>query len=382
MEHPPGMLFPMDSDEKYQALLRSDPAYEGRFFFAVRTTGVFCRPTCRARKPKPENVEFFADTRQALLAGYRPCKLCHPLETAEPVPAAIAGLLAEVEANPAGRIRDDELRRRGLEPETVRRWFKKHHGLTFQGYQRARRLGEAFGLIREGKPVAVAAMDAGFGSLSAFNDSFRKGFGATPTKTAATGIIRLTRLETPLGLMVAAAVEEGICLLEFAERRALETELDDLRRLLSAEVLPGPSPWFPRLRDQLAAYFAGASAGFDLPLVTPGTPFQKAVWQELRRIPYGTTRSYRDQAAALGQPAAVRAVARANGQNRIAIIIPCHRVIGADGSLTGYSGGIWRKQWLLDLEAGRLKSRKSPSIRKEPHPLTKSRKAGPPGGRN
>lgn len=336
----------MDFDACYQAVLDRDPSFIGRFIFAVRTTGVFCRPGCPARSPKAENVEFFRDAKAALLAGYRPCKLCHPLEDAEPVPAAIASLLAEVDAKPAGRIRDDELRRRGLEPQTIRRWFKKHHGLTFQGYQRARRISEAFGLIREGRPVAEAAMDAGFGSLSAF--------GAAPSRVARRKIISVTRLETPLGLMVAAAVDEGVCLLEFADRRALETELDDLCRLLDAVVLPGPSQWFAPLAQELADWFAGRRQDFDVPLVTPGTQFQQAVWQELRRIPYEETRSYAAQATALGKPQAVRAVAHANGCNRLAILIPCHRVIGADGRLTGYSGGVWRKQWLLDLEAGRL----------------------------
>ena len=341
-------------EEQYQAILDRNPAYIGRFVFAVHTTGIFCQPTCHARKPLAKHVEFFSTTQQALLAGYRPCKLCHPLETAEPVPLTIASLLAEVEADPAGRIRDDELRRRGLEPETIRRWFKKHHGLTFQGYQRARRLGQAFGLIRAGSPVTEAAMTAGFSALSTFGDNFRKRFDTAPSHSGGKAIINITRLETPLGIMLAAATTAGICLLEFADRRALESELSDLRELLDAALIPGPNPHFMRLNQQLAQYFAGDRRNFDLPLVLPGRPFQVAVWQALRQIPYGTTRSYGDQAARLGKPTAIRAVAQANGQNRLCILVPCHRVVGAKGALTGYSGGVWRKRWLLDLESGRL----------------------------
>ncbi len=150
--------------------------------------------------------------------------------------------------------------------------------------------------------------------------------------------------------MLAGATAEGVCLLEFTDRRMLETELKDLGERLQATILPGPSPHFELLRAELAEYFAGTRQTFSVPLVTPGTPFQRAVWEELRTIPYGTTRSYGQQAAALRKPEAVRAVASANGMNRVAILIPCHRVIGANGKLTGYAGGLWRKERLLQLE--------------------------------
>lgn len=344
----------MDFQEQYQAMLRSDPAYEGRFITGVRTTGIFCRPTCRARKPNIENVEFFPSTRDALLAGYRPCKLCHPLESQEPVPALIQALLDEVEERPDLRIRDDEVRARGLDPGTVRRWFQKHHGLTFQGYQRSRRLGEAFGRIRQGESVAEAALGTGFDSLSAFGDSFKKTFGAAPTKTGARRLIRVTRISTPLGLMVAAEAEGSLCLLEFADRRTVENELADLERFLEAKAIPGPSPLFDLLSRQLAGYFEGRVTRFDLPLTFPGTAFQQAVWRALLEVPYGQTRTYAGQAAVVGRPEAFRAVGTANGCNRIAIVVPCHRIVAADGGLAGYGGGLWRKRWLLDLEAGRL----------------------------
>jgi len=346
----------MDFQEQYGALVRSDPAYEGRFITGVRTTGIFCRPTCRARKPRPENVEFFSSTKEALLAGYRPCKVCHPLEPRQPIPGMIRALLDEVDARPEARIRDDAIRTRGLDPDTVRRWFKKHHGVTFQGYQRARRLSLAFERIRQGESVVSAAMGTGFDSISGFGESFRKTFGASPTKLSVQRPISVTRIATPLGLMVAAAVDEGLCLLEFADRRALETELGDLERLLNTRALSGENPLFDRLSTQLDAYFSGTLRVFDLPLVLPGTPFQRAAWNALLAVPYGQTRTYRDQAAAVNRPAAVRAVGTANGHNRICVVVPCHRVVATDGSLAGYGGGLWRKRWLLDLESDRLPS--------------------------
>lgn len=334
----------------YRALASRDRSYEGIFVAGIRTTGVFCRPGCRARTPKRENVAFFAAAKDALDAGYRPCKLCRPMEPVGAVPPGIARVLALLRDDPMARVRDAQLRAMGLEPSAVRRWFRRHHGMTFQGYQRALRIGRACGTIIRGEKVAAAAFDHGWGSLSGFGHSFKKQTGHSPGNGKTTAIIHLTRIPTPLGLMVAGAVEQGVCLLEFADRRALETELQQLRQLLHAEVVPGESPHFDLLQRELAEYFRGERDAFTVPVVAPGTAFQRKVWAGLRTIPYGTTRSYGEQAARLKMPAAVRAVARANGANRISIIIPCHRVIGGDGKLTGYGGGLWRKQYLLDLE--------------------------------
>ncbi|WP_426491899.1 bifunctional transcriptional activator/DNA repair enzyme AdaA [Hymenobacter sp. 102] len=339
--------------ECYHALVARNAAYEGRFIAAVRTTGIFCRPTCRARKPKAENVEFFATTREALVHGYRPCKVCAPLAaTGSDAPAFVAQLLARLAADPATRIRDEHLRALGLEPATVRRWFLRTHGLTFQAYQRLYRLNTAFKQLQSGSPVTEAAFGSGYESLSGFQESFRTVFGAAPSHSRQQQVIDLTRLDTPLGPMVAAATAAGVCLLEFTDRRGLETELQDLSRRVQAPVVQGENPHFGPLRAQLAEYFAGTRRNFTVPLHTPGSAFQQQVWQALTRIPYGHTRSYGHQAATLQRPQAVRAVAAANGQNRVAILIPCHRVIGADGKLTGYAGGLWRKQRLLELENG------------------------------
>ena len=334
----------------YQAFLERDSRFEGLFVVAVRTTGVFCRPTCSARKPKRENVEFLRTPREALLHGYRPCKLCDPMGVPGDASPALRALLDEVREAPERRIGDQALRERGLDPDSVRRWFQKHHGMTFHAYCRALRLTRAFGRIRAGEEVGPAAFSTGYGSLSGFTESFTRETGFSPGKSRDRRLVTVARLLTPLGPMVAGATEEGICLLEFADRRMLETQVGRLRRFLSAEVLPGTSPHLEALDRELGEYFAGSRRTFDLPLVLTGTSFQERVWNELLTIPYGTTRSYQEQAERLGVPAAVRAVARANGDNRISILVPCHRVIGKDGKLTGYGGGLWRKQHLLDLE--------------------------------
>lgn len=337
--------------ECYRALVAKDVSYEGRFVAAVKTTGIFCRPTCTARKPKPENVEFFSTTKQALLHGYRPCKVCPPLTPRDATPAFIQSLLRQLAEAPTVKITDYALRQQGLEPATVRRWFLRQHGITFHAYQRLSRINRAFKKLQSGETVTAAAFDSGYESLSGFQDSFKAIFGVAPTRSRQQQIINLTRLETPLGTMLACGTEEGICLLEFTDRRMLETELQDLARRLRATIVQSDNLHFRLLREQLAEYFAGTRQEFSVPLLTPGTAFQQAVWQELGRIPYGTTRSYGQQAVALSRPGAVRAVAAANGMNRVAILIPCHRVVGADGHLTGYAGGLWRKKWLLELES-------------------------------
>ena len=341
----------MLSDEvMYKALLEKDISYEGQFVTGVKTTGIFCRTTCTARKPLRENVEFFVTAKEAILNGYRPCKICSPLENIGSTPPQIQKLLAELNENPSLKLKDDDIVSRGIEPNTLRRWFKKNHGITFQAYQRMQRINTAFTKIRKGESVAGVAFDAGYESLSGFTDSYTSLIGTTPSKSKDKEIIHMTRLETPLGPMFACATEEGICSLEFTDRRMLETELKAMSKEFNAVVLQGASKYFEPLKQQLDEYFKGTRKEFDLPLVLKGTDFQKEVWKELLRIPYGSTRSYKQQSIALNNLKAIRAVASANGMNRIAIIIPCHRVIGEDGSMTGYGGGIWRKKRLLDIE--------------------------------
>lgn len=329
-----------------------DASFDGVFFTAVKTTGIFCRPTCPARSPKPENVEFFGTARDATFAGYRPCKRCFPLVPSGQAPDWLRPLLDEVEAEPAKRWRDADLRERGLTPERVRRWFQQEHGMSFHAYNRGRRLGLALARLGDGGDLLTTGLDAGWESASGFSAAMAQLAGRSPGRTRDATVVRVRRLLTPLGPMVAGAVDEGLCLLEFAERRMLGRQFETLRRRLDAVLTPGDHPHLATIETELAAYFAGADAGFSVPLMNPGTDFQLAVWSELKRISRGATTSYGALAARLGRPTAARAVARANGANRIAIVIPCHRVVGADGSLTGYAGGTWRKQRLLELEGG------------------------------
>jgi len=334
----------------YQALVAKDISYEGIFIAGVKTTGIFCRPTCPARKPKVENVEFFKTTKDAILKGYRPCKVCNPLEKLGETPGYIKKILEELNNNPSKKFKDWDLVQKGIEPSKIRRWFLKNHGITFHSYQRMFRINSAFKKIQHGESVTSVAFDTGYESLSGFTDSFKSVFGVSPSNSKNKQIINITRLETPLGIMFAGATEQGICLLEFTDRKMLETELKSLAILLNANILQGLNKHLEQLKQQLEEYFEGKRKEFTIPLFTPGTEFQQSVWKTLQTIPYGSTRSYKQQAELLQKPEAVRAVANANGMNRISIIIPCHRVIGADGNLTGYGGGLWRKKWLLDLE--------------------------------
>lgn len=334
----------------YQASLTKDISFEGVFFTAVKTTGIFCRPSCTARKPKIENVDFFKTSKECILKGYRPCKVCKPLEKLNETPAFIKLLIEELAENPSLKFKDYDLVKRGLEPSQIRRWFIKNHGITFQAYQRMFRINSAFKKIQNGESVTETAFESGFESLSGFGDSFKTIFGVSPKNSKTKNLIDLKRIETPLGTMYACAVEEGICLLEFSDRKMLETELKTLAKLYNATIIQGNNKHFDILEKQLSEYFEGKRKQFSVSLSTPGSEFQNIVWKELQNIPFGSTKSYKQQAEAINKSSAIRAVANANGMNRISILIPCHRVIGTDGKLTGYGGGLWRKQHLLELE--------------------------------
>ena len=340
----------LSADIMYQASFNKNPDFEGVFWMGVKTTGIFCRPTCTARKPKSENVEFFQNTKDAILKGYRPCKVCKPLENPNETPEYIQKILEELRENPALKFKDFDLVQRGVEPATVRRWFQKNHGMTFQAFQRMFRLNTAFKKIQQGDNIMETAYDSGFESLSGFNESFKTIFGVSPKNSKTQKIIDLKRIETPIGTMYAAATVEGICMLEFTDRKMLETEFKDLAKSLNAIIIQGENPHFIPLEKELAEYFLGKRTEFTVPLSPVGTDFQKSVWKVLMKIPYGETWNYKKQSEVLGDAKKVRAVANANGMNKISILIPCHRVIGSNGTLTGYGGGIWRKQKLLELE--------------------------------
>ena len=335
--------------EMERAYLERDASYNGLFVLGVRTTGIFCRPTCPARKPLPKNVEYFPTARAALAAGYRPCKRCRPLDS-DDQPRWVSELLAEVERDPSSRITDGDLRNRGVDPATVRRHFLRHYGMTFHAFARARRLSGALNQIREGRTLDDVAFESGYESHSGFRDAFTRTFGNAPGRYRNRECVFLAWLRSPLGPLVAGATDEGICLLEFTDRRMLEAQFATIQRLFKSPIVPGSNAHLETLETELASYFAGSLRHFSVPLVYPGTPFQQRVWEQLLAIPFGETRSYEELAAALGKPSAARAVGRANGLNRIAIVIPCHRVVNKNGELGGYGGGLRRKQYLLDLE--------------------------------
>jgi AraC family transcriptional regulator of adaptative response/methylated-DNA-[protein]-cysteine methyltransferase len=335
-----------------RAFFARDVSYDGVFVSGVKTTGIFCRPSCPARKPLRRNVEYFGSVREAFFAGYRPCQRCRPLEADGRPPEWVEKVLQAVAESPERRLRAAELRAMGISPERARRFFQKEYGLSFDAYCRAQRLGRALAQLREGEGLDSVAIDAGYESLSGFRDAFAKHFGAPPGKGRSGECALAAWLRTPLGPMVAAATSRGVCLLEFTDRRMLERQLGILGRRLRLPLAPGENDHLKRLREEVDAYFAGRRKAFSVPVHTTGSPFQERVWRELQRIPYGETRSYAAVAAAVGSPEAVRAVGQANGMNRIAIVLPCHRVVNADGKLGGYGGGLWRKERLLALEQG------------------------------
>jgi AraC family transcriptional regulator of adaptative response/methylated-DNA-[protein]-cysteine methyltransferase len=343
-------LLPMPSrPEMERAYLRSDASYDGLFFLGVRTTGIFCRPSCHARKPKRENVEFFPSPKEAVFAGYRPCLKCKPV-AGDDEPAWVGKLLARIEAKPSARVSERDLRAMGLEPDRVRRYFAARYGLTFQAYCRARRLAGAFEQIRDGKSLDDAVFETGYESHSGFRDAFKRAFGRPPGQAVTADCIRVSWVDTPVGPMIAGATDKGLCLLEFTDRRMLEHQIDVLGRRFKTTLVPGSHKYLTQLETELAEYFAGRRTTFDVPVYAPGSPFEERVWRALLTIPHGETRSYEDIARQVGSPRGVRAVGRANGLNRIAIVIPCHRVVNKSGELGGYGGGLWRKRRLLHLE--------------------------------
>ena len=337
-------------DEMLAAFTDRDGSYDGLFVAAVRTTGIFCRSSCPARKPEPRNVEFFATAGTALAAGYRPCLRCRPLDPGGAAPSWLSSLLADLERDPRRRWTDADLVAAGLRPEAVRRWFRRRFGMTFHGYARARRLAAAVGTLQQGAPVTDAAFDHGYESLSGFSDAIRNLIGASPGAAGGSTLLAVAPVDTPVGVMMLGAAGGKLCVAEFADPERLAAQLGRVCRRLDATLVPGREPPIDRAAEQIAEYFAGSRRCFELPLLAAGTDLQRRVWETLVQIPHGDTWTYGQVAEAIGRPRAARPVGSAVGANPVAIIIPCHRVVGSGGTLTGYGGGLWRKQRLLDLE--------------------------------
>lgn len=336
--------------EMKKAVYSKDKSYDGIFFVAVKSTNIFCRPACPARKPKEENMVFYPSAREALFAGYRACKKCRPMELSGTHPDWVKKLLEKIDSSTEKKIRDGELRAMGVQPEKARRYFMKNYGMTFHAYQRSRRLGNALMNIREGSKIDDVIFDNGYDSHSGFRDAFSKQFGKPPGRSAGTECIVTSLYQSRLGPMIIGATSQGVCLVEFSDRRMLEYQMRTLRKRFKAAIIPGSNNHIEQVKLELDEYFKGNLKSFKTPLVYPGTDFQVMIWENLKKIPYGKTVSYIELAKKAGFKGASRAVGTANGMNRIAIILPCHRVVNKDGRLGGYGGGLWRKQWLLELE--------------------------------
>lgn len=350
------MRIALTPDERLDAVMRRDAALDGAFVFAVTTTGVYCRPSCRSRHPRPGNVRFFDVPAAAEQAGFRPCKRCRPQDAAPVDPAAahveqaarlIAQAVAQGETPTLAAIGDQV----HLSPFHLQRLFKRLMGITPREYADALRAASLRAALHDGADVTSAAFDAGYGSLSALYERAHAEFGMTPGsyRAGAPGqTLRLTFANCPLGRLAVAATASGIAAV------ALGADDDDLRARLTAE-FPGAD--FVTDDETLAqwvaailAYLDGWQPSLDLPLDVRGTAFQRRVWRELQAIPYGETRTYAQIAQQIGQPSAARAVARACATNPAALVIPCHRVVRGDGSLGGYKWGMERKARLLDGE--------------------------------
>ena len=348
----------LDPDTAWSAFMRRDRRWDGRVIGAVKTTGIYCKPSCPARRPKREHVEFFASVEEARKAGYRPCLRCKPDDVGRHREAVAKALeiIGQAEEPPsltqlAGAV--------GYAPHHFQRIFKRDLGVSPAEYARGLRTRRAESALRQNERVTDAVYDAGYSGPSGFYSDAKERLGMTPSAWRNGGrgeTIRWTTFESPLGTMLIAATSKGICRLTF------DDSVSSLERL------------FPRatiIRDDgsLRELVEGALAAIERPLAAPelpidvaGTAFQEAVWRELSKIPVGETRSYAQIAAAIGQPKAVRAVGTANGDNHVAVLIPCHRVIRSDGTLGGYAGGLNRKRKLLAAEGHRDPSPELPLV--------------------
>ena len=317
---------------------------------AVTSTGIFCRSECPAPPPRPKNVLRLATIRDCLAVGCRPCKRCRPLHDANP-PEWLESLLQTVEANTAAQQPVDSaaLRKIGLSKQQLGRWFAKRFDFSFDAYCRMRRMANQIGTtcLRDGSSGFEAGRKKLFQQLLAEK---RINVEMAGKKDKTTPLL-VNRVLTPLGPMLTIASEHGICLLEFVDRRMLETNIVRVAQRFCAQFRTGVNSHIVQLAAELKQYFAGKRTEFEVSLEDAGTEFQTLVWQRLKQIPAGKTSTYSQIAHDIERPKAVRAVGRANGDNRLSILIPCHRLISSDGSLTGYGGGLKRKQWLLDHES-------------------------------
>lgn len=344
----------IEQDPRWQAVMRRDPSADGTFVYAVRTTGVYCRPSCSSRMAKAKNVSFYPSPVEAEAAGYRPCQRCCPnsRSPAEASAAVVALACRRIEDAEEPPKLDDLAASAGMSPFHFHRQFKAITGLTPKAYgvaQRARKVREE--LAGSGSSVTRAIYGAGFNSSSRFYEKSDEVLGMTPTtfRNGGRGAeIRFAIGECSLGAILVARSGRGVCAIALGDDAdALCRDLQD--RFPHADLIGG-DPEFDVLVARVVGFVEAPRTGLDLPLDVRGTVFQQRVWQALREIPAGKTASYTDIARLIGEPKAVRAVAGACAANTIAVAIPCHRVVRADGALSGYRWGVERKRALLDGE--------------------------------
>ncbi len=343
-------------DQCWEAVQKRDAAQDGRFYFGVLTTGVYCRPSCPARPALRRNVRFFESAADAEQAGLRPCLRCRPLATADPNAARITKVCRYIERHSDDALRAEDLAAKaGLSLHHFERSFKAVTGITPKQYTESARLKKLKNSLRTSGGVTEAVYEAGYGSSSRVYERADTRLGMTPKQYREGGrdvAITHVTVESPVGLMMIGATDRGLCFLQFGEDGA--ALLEALRREYPAariEPMPEPRPGeFRNWIDALNRHLAGAQPHLDLPLDIRATAFQMRVWKYLQSIPYGEVRSYAEVAAGIGQPSAARAVARACATNNVAIVIPCHRVIRGTGELGGYRYGLATKRALIDRE--------------------------------
>ena len=336
----------IDPDWAFDAFDRRDRAFDGQFIGAVKTTGIYCKPSCPARRPLRENVTFFWRAEDARVAGYRACMRCKPDEVGRDRAAIVAALKLIEKADCVISL-EDLAAAVGYAPHHFHRLFKRDTGVTPAAYARSLQAKRSEAALGSTATITQAIYEAGYSGPSRFYANTKGHLGMTPSawKNGGAGVeIRWAVVDTILGKMLLAATDKGICRLSFDED---ETALQ--RRFPNADIIAGGSALEHLVTGAIAAVENPAHMP-DLPLDVAGTAFQKAIWNELKRIPAGETRTYADIAAAVGSPNAVRAAGSANGANNVAVLIPCHRVIRTDGTLGGYAYGLERKQALLDKE--------------------------------
>jgi AraC family transcriptional regulator, regulatory protein of adaptative response / methylated-DNA-[protein]-cysteine methyltransferase len=343
-----------NDENLWQAVLARDARFDGIFVYAVQTTGIYCRPSCSSRKPARHHVDFYRLPEVAEQAGFRPCRRCHPdkVQSSDPQVEQVREICRHIEAHLADHLTLEDLGREfALSPYHLQRTFKQIVGISPQQYAQACRMGQIKTALRRGNDISGAVYEAGFGSVSRLYDKAGDQFGMTPGTYKANGRgtqIRYTIAPCPLGRILVAATERGICAVKIAGADP-EIEQELFAEFSRAEIRRDDRALKEWL-DAILRNLDGEQPHLDLPLDVQATAFQKRVWQALQEIPYGETRTYREVAEAIGSPRAARAVGHACATNPTALVVPCHRVIRQDGGMGGYRWGVDRKEQILQME--------------------------------